>query len=72
MNSVWVLFAVYSDNAFHTHYTYFKGVFQSYDDAMKSREELIREHPEFMFFVKEATFGELYNYGWSNGISTLI
>jgi hypothetical protein len=69
MTSVWILFGVREVSGSTIPHPYFIGAFNSRDDANAARVVAVsnskEEHPQSLYYVKEASIGVSYPYEWS-------
>jgi hypothetical protein len=63
---MWILFASHSNEHYSGSYSFFKGIFETEEDAVKAISLLHEDHPEFHFFIKKAVVGKIYDYAWSH------
>lgn len=70
---VWVLFGVHTDQMNNTSTyasSYVVGIFRTKGDAETQKIIRIRHdsspHAHLKYYIKEATFGNIYDYHWNN------
>jgi hypothetical protein len=66
---MWILFSLYDydDSERHPH-SYIVGIFNTEEDANRKRIDLAHKYKS-IYFIKEISIGEIYDYDWSNNHS---